>query len=420
MARFLLATVPSTGHLLPVLPVARRLVSRGHEVAWITGAAFAARVTQTGARFFAWPPAIDFSINHIYDLYPELEHLERWARAKFYLKEIFLGTCLPMMAAIDKVLQTFPAQVFVGDNAMYALFLKGEMMDLPSAKLSVLPLGVPSRDTAPFGLGLQPGRGAMPRVRNRLLNFLFYSILLRGLNKDANQLRRELSLAPLNESFLIAAWTMPQLVMQMTTPAFEYPRSDLPAHIHFIGPSLPATVPEFERPSWWPGLEGSKKIVFINQGTVERDTGDLINPAIEALGAEDLLLVAVPMLGRDMEELPTNVCGAPYIPFEQLLPYVDVMVTNGGYGGTQAALAHGVPLVVAGNTDDKMEVAARVAWTGAGINLWTRRPSPWKLNRAVKELLGDPAYRQQAQRIGDDFARYNAPRRAAELLEALL
>ena len=37
------------------------------------------------------------------------------------------------------------------------------------------------------------------------------------------------------------------------------------------------------------------------------------------------------------------------------------MVTNGGYGGVQLALAHGVPLVVAGNTEEKGEIAARVA-----------------------------------------------------------
>ena len=36
------------------------------------------------------------------------------------------------------------------------------------------------------------------------------------------------------------------------------------------------------------------------------------------------------------------------------------MLTNGGYGGVQYALAHGVPLVVAGDTEDKPEVAARV------------------------------------------------------------
>ena len=52
------------------------------------------------------------------------------------------------------------------------------------------------------------------------------------------------------------------------------------------------------------------------------------------------------------------------------------MVTNGGYGGVQIALSYGVPLVVAGTTEDKPEVAARVAWSGAGINLKTATPAP--------------------------------------------
>jgi hypothetical protein len=59
-----------------------------------------------------------------------------------------------------------------------------------------------------------------------------------------------------------------------------------------------------------------------------------------------------------------------------------VMVTNGGYGGVQMALSYGVPLVVAGASEDKPEVGARVAWSGAGLNLKTgkpsRRPCVWR------------------------------------------
>ena len=65
-------------------------------------------------------------------------------------------------------------------------------------------------------------------------------------------------------------------------------------------------------------------------------------------------------------ELPANVHAEPFIPFGHLLPHVNVMVTNGGYGGTQFALAYGIPLVVAGETEDKMEVAARVEWASSG------------------------------------------------------
>jgi UDP:flavonoid glycosyltransferase YjiC (YdhE family) len=117
--------------------------------------------------------------------------------------------------------------------------------------------------------------------------------------------------------------------------------------------------------------------------------------------------------------LPANARIEPFIPFGMLLPHVDVMITNGGYGGVQFALAHGVPLVVAGMTEEKPEIAARVARSGAGINLKTKTPTPEQLRSAVRDVLTNPRYRQNAQRIQADYARHNAPEAAAVLLEQL-
>ena len=58
------------------------------------------------------------------------------------------------------------------------------------------------------------------------------------------------------------------------------------------------------------------------------------------------------------------------------MPCVDAFVTNGGYGSLLAALAHEVPIVVAADTEDKVETAARVSWSGVSINLRTDRPTP--------------------------------------------
>lgn len=44
MARFLFATQPITGHVLPALPLVRALVERGHAVAWYAGARFRERI----------------------------------------------------------------------------------------------------------------------------------------------------------------------------------------------------------------------------------------------------------------------------------------------------------------------------------------------------------------------------------------
>jgi len=95
------------------------------------------------------------------------------------------------------------------------------------------------------------------------------------------------------------------------------------------------------------------------------------------------------------------------------------MVTNGGYNGVQAALAHGVPLVAAGQTEEKPEICARIEWAGVGINLKTKTPTPTQLKNAVQKILESPHYRQKTQLIQADIARYDAPTLAANLLEQL-
>jgi len=216
-----------------------------------------------------------------------------------------------------------------------------------------------------------------------------------------------------------AMWKMPSLIMHNSTSAFEYPRSDQPENVHFIGPILPEPDPTFQPPLWWSDLKGSEPVILVNQGTIATNLDNLIVPTIKGLKDQQMLVVAVPVKEGELGELPEHVRAEPFIPFDHLLPHVDVMVTNGGYGGTQFALAHAIPLVVAGETEDKMEVAARVEWAGAGINLRKQRPSPGEVRDAVKEVLGSPVYRENAKRIQSDFAKYDAPTRAAELLEAL-
>lgn len=118
-------------------------------------------------------------------------------------------------------------------------------------------------------------------------------------------------------------------------------------------------------------------------------------------------------------ELPDNAVQVEYAPYEEILPFASAMVTNGGYGGVQAALAHGVPLTVAGTTEDKPEVAARVAWVGAGINLRTATPTENEVRRAVRRLVSDEEIRAKVRLIAEDCARHDAPRRAADLIDAL-
>jgi UDP:flavonoid glycosyltransferase YjiC (YdhE family) len=152
------------------------------------------------------------------------------------------------------------------------------------------------------------------------------------------------------------------------------------------------------------------------------DLGQLVGPTLTAL-ADEALTVIASTGGRPVETipvaLPANARAATFLPFDRLLPKVSVMVTNGGYGAVNHALSLGVPLVVAGDSEEKPEIAARVAWTGAGINLRTGRPSAMQIREAVRAVLTKPQYRQRAQALRAAFASHNALDEIAELVEGL-
>jgi UDP:flavonoid glycosyltransferase YjiC (YdhE family) len=163
-------------------------------------------------------------------------------------------------------------------------------------------------------------------------------------------------------------------------------------------------------------------VVLVTQGTIATDARDLIVPTLQALAGEDILVVATTG-GTSAQDLgidvPANARVVPFIPFDAIMPHAAAMVTNGGYGGVMIALAHGVPLVSAGISEEKPEVSNRVAYSGVGINLKTATPTSDQVKQAVQRILAEPAFRQQAQQMKSELNAYNGPSLAANLLEQL-
>jgi UDP:flavonoid glycosyltransferase YjiC (YdhE family) len=269
---------------------------------------------------------------------------------------------------------------------------------------------------------MRPDASAMGRLRNGCLNCVFQKVLLRDFSVHINTVRASVGLPPIQKSFFDAV-VSPYLYLQGTVPAFEYPRSDLPPQVHFVGPLLSAPSTDFIPPTWWDDLQGDRAVILVTQGTVATELEDLIVPTLQGLADEDVLVVATtggqPIESIKLAQYPANARMEPFIPYSHLLPHVDVMVTNGGYNGVQMALANGVPLVVAGQTEDKPEVCARVQWSGVGINLKTNKPTPTQVRDAVKTILTSLHYRQKAQFFQAEIARYDAATLSAKLLEQL-
>jgi MGT family glycosyltransferase len=419
MSRILVATVSAVGHIAPLLPLARELVRRGHDLQWYSGRKYASRIEATGARFVSFTQAFDYDDLKIDSEFPGRAELKGLDQLRFDLKHVFIDATPGQLADIESITRGWRPDVLLADAVMLGASFAHEKLDIPLVMVSVVPCVLRSRDTAPFGLGMAPSGTLLGRLRNVALNQIIEHFVFRGVQQHWQRTRASVGL-PKGE-FLFDAPRQITRFLLPTVPGFEYPRADMPGHVEFIG-ILPVGAPHgSELPPWFGELDGSRPVVHVSQGTVANSKPELIGPAVEGLAHEDVLVV-VATGGRPPEDLgltrvPDNVRVAAFLPYPELLPRTAVMVTNGGYGGVQIALSHGVPLVVAGTTEDKPEVAARVAWSGAGINLKTSTPTAEMVRNAVRKILDEPGFRFNAKRLAAEYAQYDAVTRGANAVE---
>ena len=428
MARFLIAGTPVPGHIAPLLAVARHLTGRGHEVLFFTASVFRDQAQAVGAHFVPFPAEIDLDYRRLDEHFPERAALPPGpAQLIFGLKHLFADAMPQQCQGVREILARFPAEAIIIDTMFCGalpLLLSGRDGRPPIVSLGITALARSSEDTAFFGTALPPPTTPPARARAAAMTRYMQRNLYGEVQSyfDAILARQGLPALPdfLFDSFV----TLPDLYLQLTAERFEYPRRDLPNNVRFVGPLLPPPSTQFDPPGWWDELDDARRVVLVTQGTLANaDLGQLVGPTLTALAGENVRVVATtggPPTEAIPVPLPANARAVVFLPFDRLLPKVDLMVTNGGYGAVNHALSLGVPLVVAGDSEEKPEIAARVAWAGAGINLETGHPSPEQIQDAVQAVLGDPSYRNAARDLQAEFARSNALHEITAVVEGFV
>jgi UDP:flavonoid glycosyltransferase YjiC (YdhE family) len=424
VACFVVACTPLHGHVTPLLGIMAELTRRGHDVIGCTGRRFAGEVTGVGARFVPLPAEADYDDRRVEAVFGGSRPDGRLRRINADISRLLADPLPAQHRLLGRLVDDWaPAAVLV-DTTFLGAFTWRSVRTTPRPPLAVANitfLALRGRGVPPPGPGFRPAPGLGGGTRDLLVRAVTDRLLVRGGLLRLDRAAREVTGRTV-PGLLFDGPRLADLVLVLTVPSFEYPRSDLPPSVRFVGPVEPP-VRAVRSPSWWSDLDGSRRVVHVTQGTMDTtDLGVLVAPTLRALADEDLLVVATTG-GRPPEAvpgpLPPNARVARYLPYANLLPLVDVMVTNGGYGGVQQALAAGVPLVVAGSGEDKPEVAARVARSGAGIDLRTGRPRPAALRSAVARVLTDGRYRDRARALRDEMAGYGGARLAVDHLEVL-
>nr|WP_090341282.1 glycosyltransferase [Mycolicibacterium malmesburyense]CRL71065.1 UDP-glucuronosyl/UDP-glucosyltransferase [Mycolicibacterium malmesburyense] len=419
MANYLIAASPIPGHVMPMLHVGADLKERGHRVTVLTGPDHRDAVLERGLSAIDLPAAArprrdDGGLRGV----PAL--LDRWYRGRSEMRSVFIEPLAAQCWALRKALQQERFDAVLCDVAFTGALplLTGHRPRPWILVCGVGPLTLSSADAPPFGTAWAPRADQ----NYEPMTWVTHRVLFGDVRADLNAALAAVG-APPSPVFLTDWPLLADRLLQFTVPSLEYPRSDLPATVVYTGPVIPRPAPDRQGLPWDPARD-SRTVVHVSQGTWDNeDLGALVVPTVEALaGRQDLLVVAT--TGRPGRttipgRVPANACVADFLPYAELLPHVDVMITNGGYGGVHQALAHGMPLVVAGGSADKPEVAARVGYAGVGINLGASRPGSAAIGRALDDILATDAYRTAAQRVSREIRGTDAFDRIAETLEGL-
>ncbi|OAE99680.1 UDP-glucosyltransferase [Bradyrhizobium centrolobii] len=409
--KILIASTPATGHINPLLAITRILLADRHEVAFLTGTAFRSRIETSGARFFALPPAADFDPQDVFAIAPELKSIPpgfEWLRIA--CERLFVDSIPAQHQGLQQILADFPADVIVGDDMFFGLLpmLLGPRTKRPPVVLCGTSfLHWAREDGAPNFLGLPPATTAEQRAEYAAIARENDAALDQPVLRRLNGTLQAMDVGPVSLPLFHSVVELADTYMQLSVPSFEFPRQ-FPPSVRFVGtpPIIPGQVP---LPPWAHELDGSRKVVLVTQGTVANHNFNLlVAPTLAALANERDLLVVATAGGRPIEAIPgpipANARLASFLPFEWLLPRVNVLVTNGGYGSVNQAMSFGIPLVTAGLTEDKADVNARVAWSGVGLNLATNEPTREALRDAVRIVLDRPVYHLRAAQMANEFA----------------
>ena len=123
---------------------------------------------------------------------------------------------------------------------------------------------------------------------------------------------------------------------------------------------------------------------------------------------------------RDPEKissLPANSIVVKNAPQLDLLKRSALCITHAGLNTALESLTQGVPMVAIPVSIDQPGVAARIAYTKTGAYVPLRELSASRLSTLIDDVLGNPEYRQNANKMREAIVRTNGLEKAADLLE---
>lgn len=161
--------------------------------------------------------------------------------------------------------------------------------------------------------------------------------------------------------------------------------------------------------------------VYLTLGTVDVfSTPALLRHILAALAPHvgSVVVTTGPNTVESLGELPGNAHPFAYLPQSSVLPFVDLLVSHGGAGGTIGALSHALPhLVLPGSGASQISNAEAVERLGVGRCLPDGDRGAGALAAATRELISDRRFVRAAREIRSELNALPGPAQALTVLE---
>jgi MGT family glycosyltransferase len=236
-------------------------------------------------------------------------------------------------------------------------------------------------------------------------------------------LRAEAGFPPL-PAHLDTLWMQQDLVIVSTLKSLDEGPSEPPnaEKLRHVGPIL-----EMERhgarvPLPWSADDPTPLVLVSFSTAPEQGSSAKFQSAIDALAG--LPVHGVVTVGDSVDPATLKPAGNVVVfataDHDDLMRRASLVMTHGGHGTLMRALRQGLPMVIVpGMAHDQAPNALAAESWGVGRAL-PRDANADAMLEAMRDVLADPAYRENAQAISREFAHVDGASSAAKEIEALL
>ena len=237
------------------------------------------------------------------------------------------------------------------------------------------------------------------------------------------QLRKELRL-PRSQNPIFEGQHSPTLVLALFSKVLAQVQPDFPSNTLITG------FPFYDRKdAQQPPKdllrflnEGEPPLLFTLGSSLVWIAKDFYRVGIEAaqkLGKRALLLVG-DKRNLPQTNLPDDVAAFEYAPHSLVMPRASVIVHQGGIGTTGQALRSGRPTLIVPFGQDQPDNARRCVQLGVVRTLSRDHFTTPRVVSELSQLLNNPTYREQAEKVGKRVEEENGTKRACDAIEQVL